>query len=68
MQATDHHRVIELMRSDKKNKEGGFRFTLLTDIGRAITDVPVTAAQAADALDHYRLLTHDARPADDHAA
>lgn len=68
LQATDHHRVIELMRSDKKNREGGFRFTLLTDIGAAITDVPVTAAQAADALDHYRLLVTDARPADDHAA
>ena len=68
LHATDHHRVIELMRSDKKNREGGFRFTLLTDIGRAQVDVPVTAAQAADALDPYRLLAHDARPADHHEA
>jgi len=68
LQATDHHRVIELMRSDKKNREGGFRFTLLNDIGRAQVDVPVNAAQAADALDHYRLLAHDARPADHHGA
>lgn len=60
LQATDHHRVIELMRSDKKNRDGGFRFTLLTDIGTAVTDVPVTAAQAAAALDHYRLLVRDA--------
>ena len=66
LQVTDHYRVIELMRSDKKNREGGFRFTLLTDIGRAQVDVPVNAAQAADALDHYRLLAHDARPADHH--
>lgn len=62
LQASDHHRVIELMRSDKKNRDGGFRFTLLTDIGQAVVDVPVNAAQAADALDHYRLLARDARP------
>lgn len=62
MNPTDHHRVIELMRSDKKNRGGMFRFTLLADIGRAIIDVPVTAAQAADALDHYRLLALDAPP------
>lgn len=68
LQATDHHRVIELMRNDKKNREGGFRFTLLTDIGKAITDVPVNAAQAADALDHYRLLAPDAGPAHHHPA
>ena len=56
MAATDHHRVVELMRHDKKNADGEFRFTLLTDIGSARVDVPVTGAQAADALDHYRLL------------
>ncbi len=59
---TDHHRVIELMRNDKKNREGGFRFTLLSDIGQALIDIPVTAAQAADALDHYRLLAIDVPP------
>jgi 3-dehydroquinate synthase len=60
--AADHHRVLELMRHDKKNREGTFRFTLLADIGRAIIDVPVNAAQAADALDHYRLLARDVKP------
>ena len=68
LQDTDHHRVVELMRSDKKNREGVFRFTLLTDIGAAVTDVPVTAAQASSALDHYRLLALDARPRDRHEA
>lgn len=53
------HRVIELMRNDKKNTGGQFRFTLLTGIGSAIVDVPVTAAQAQEALEHYRLLVRD---------
>jgi 3-dehydroquinate synthase len=50
----DHHRLIELMRNDKKNREGGFRFTLLDAPGRAAIDVPVTAAEVKDAVDHYR--------------
>lgn len=58
MQDTDHFRVLELMRSDKKNRAGAYRFTLLTDIGACITDVPVTGPQAADALEHYRLLAN----------
>lgn len=56
----DHHRIVELMRNDKKNVGDGFRFTLLTGIGEAIHDVPVNAAQVSDALDHYRLLVRDA--------
>jgi 3-dehydroquinate synthetase len=50
------------MRNDKKNATGGFRFTLLQGIGRSVVDVPVTAAQVGEALDHYRLLVrhHDA--------
>lgn len=59
-QQTDSHRIIELMRNDKKNQAGEFRFTLLTGIGSARTDVPVTASQVAEALEHYRLLVHDA--------
>lgn len=58
--AADHHRILELMRNDKKNVGDEFRFTLLTDIGSARVDVPVNAAQVADALDHYRLLAPDA--------
>lgn len=59
--SADHHRIVELMRNDKKNVADGFRFTLLTGIGEAIHDVPVTAAQVGDALDHYRLLVRDAQ-------
>ncbi len=57
---TDEHRIIELMRNDKKNAGGDFRFTLLTGIGEARVDVPVNAAQVAEALEHYRLLIRDA--------
>lgn len=52
----DDHRLIELMRNDKKNAGGQFRFTLLTAIGKAKVDVNVTAAQVQEALEHYRLL------------
>ncbi|MFZ1617026.1 MAG: 3-dehydroquinate synthase [Flavobacteriales bacterium] len=60
LQEADHHRIIDLMRNDKKNHGEGFRFTLLTGIGSARVDVPINAAQVAEALDHYRLLTPDA--------
>lgn len=56
LQRTDDHRIIELMRNDKKNAEGEFRFTLLTGIGKADVDVPVTAEQVREALDAYREL------------
>lgn len=52
--ATDHHRLVALMRNDKKNREGRFRFTLLAGIGQALIDVPVSAAQVKEAIDHYR--------------
>lgn len=61
-QQSDHHRIIELMRHDKKNVGDSFRFTLLTGIGSARVDVPINAAQVAEALEHYRLLTPDAAP------
>ena len=55
------HRVVELMRKDKKSKGGEFRFTLIDRIGSAVTDVPVTAKMAREALEHYRLLVRDRR-------
>jgi 3-dehydroquinate synthase len=67
-QEADHHRIIELMRNDKKNREDGFRFTLLTGIGSARTDVPINAAQVADALDHYRRAIAHAAQHKDHRA
>ena len=54
--SAENHRMIELMRNDKKNQNGRFRFTLLTGIGSAKIDVDVTAAQVQEALEHYRLL------------
>lgn len=56
LESSDNHRILELMRNDKKNADGGFRFTLLNAIGSARYDVPVTAAQVQEALEHYRLL------------
>ncbi len=60
LQEADTHRILELMRHDKKNKGDEFRFTLLTGIGSARVDVPIHAGQVAEALEHYRLLTPDA--------
>lgn len=59
IEAGDHHRVISLMRNDKKSRhsteaEGKMRFTLVKAIGEAVIDVPVTADQVKQALDHYR--------------
>lgn len=59
LQGAEHHRIIELMRNDKKNSGGEFRFTLLTGIGSAQADVRITAAQVHEALEHYRLLVKD---------
>ncbi|HMN05853.1 MAG TPA: 3-dehydroquinate synthase [Flavobacteriales bacterium] len=59
-QEVDEHRIIELMRNDKKNAGDEFRFTLLTGIGSARTDVPISAAQVTESLEHYRLLVHHA--------
>lgn len=53
-----HHRLIELMRNDKKNRNGQIRFTLLNGIGSAEVDVPVQADLIVSALDHYRHLEH----------
>ena len=61
LRSTDHHRILELMRNDKKNNGPGFRFTLLTGIGCAVTDVPVDATQVIEALDHYHAMAHDPR-------
>jgi len=57
--SAENHRMIELMRNDKKNAGGQFRFTLLTGIGSAKVDVPVTAARIQEALEHYRLLIRE---------
>jgi len=60
--AADAHRLIELMRHDKKNAEGSFRFTLLHRIGEAVVDQRITPAQVKEALEHYHdLVRHRAQ-------
>ncbi|MBL0125968.1 MAG: 3-dehydroquinate synthase [Flavobacteriales bacterium] len=59
IQGGEDHRIIELMRNDKKNNAGQFRFALLTGIGSVKVDVPITAAQVQEALEHYRLLVRE---------
>lgn len=56
LESTSAHRLLQLMRNDKKNAGEEFRFTLLEGIGQARIDVPITAAQVTAALEHYRLL------------
>ena len=53
---TDAHRIIQLMRNDKKNVGTEFRFTLLRSIGNGVVDVPVTAEQVMQAVEYYRVL------------
>lgn len=62
LQGAEAHRIIELMRNDKKNSAGRFRFTLLTGIGSARVDVPVAATQVREALEHYRSIVHNVMP------
>lgn len=56
LHSADDHRILELMRNDKKNAEGELRFTLLNGIGSATVDVPITAELVREALDAYRAL------------
>lgn len=50
---TDYHRLIELMRNDKKNNDSAIGFTLLESIGHAVYDCTCTADQIKDALRYY---------------
>jgi 3-dehydroquinate synthase len=52
---TDAHRIVQLMRNDKKNAGAELRLTLLTAIGTGRVDVPVNAAQVLEALENYRM-------------
>jgi 3-dehydroquinate synthase len=53
------HRILALMRNDKKNAEGEYRCTLLTGMGSAQVDVAISASQVQEALEHYRDLVRD---------
>lgn len=52
----DETRVLELMRHDKKNKDGQFRFVLLKDIAKPVADVKCNAALVKEAFRFYREL------------
>lgn len=49
-----HHRIIELMRHDKKNRGGRFQLALLQGIGDAVVDQPVGADMVIDSLNFYQ--------------
>lgn len=53
-----HHRIIEIMRHDKKNVGDRMNFTLLTEIGNAVVDQEVSADQIINALNDYQQRAH----------
>lgn len=55
---TDDHRLLELMRHDKKNVKGDIRMVLLKSIGTCYTGKTVETAQIIAALAYYRSLAN----------
>lgn len=53
----DDHRLIELMRHDKKNEKGDIRMVLLKSIGDCHTGKSVAPDRIIAALDYYRSLS-----------
>jgi len=53
----DDHRLIELMRHDKKNEKGDIRMVLLKSIGVCQTGKSVAPDRIISALDYYRSLS-----------
>lgn len=49
----DHHRLIELMRNDKKNNNDSINFTLLSAVGAGVTDCSCTADAIRESLRYY---------------
>lgn len=52
--AVSHHRIIEIMRNDKKNFNDRMNFTLISEIGNAVYDQEVSADRVIDALNYYQ--------------
>jgi len=50
----DDHRLIELMRHDKKNSKGKINFTLLSAIGKVQLDKDCSIDEIKKALNYYR--------------
>ncbi len=56
------HRLIELMRNDKKNQGNTINFTLLKGIGHAVVDQTCNATEIIDALNYYREAINELTP------
>ena len=54
------HRLIELMRHDKKNENGVIYFTLLDAIGKPVINKKAVAADIIEALNYYRTVSRHA--------
>jgi 3-dehydroquinate synthase len=54
MESMADHRLLELMRHDKKNEKGALNFTLLNRIGEYSINKHATVAQISEALNYYR--------------
>jgi 3-dehydroquinate synthase len=54
------HRLIELMRHDKKNENGVIYFTLLDAIGKPVINKKAVAADIIEALNYYRTISRHA--------
>ena len=50
-----HHRIIEIMRNDKKNVGDKMNFTLIEELGEAQFDHEVSADRVIDALNYYQV-------------
>jgi 3-dehydroquinate synthase len=53
MEENDFHRLIELMRHDKKNEKGEINFSLLSEIGKCEINKKAKADQIIGALKYY---------------
>ncbi len=53
LEKMDHHRLIELMKHDKKNDKGDIHFALLASIGKCEINKTAKADQIIDALNYY---------------
>lgn len=54
LEAYTYHRIIELIRHDKKNRNEKINFSLLTEIGDAVYDVEVRADLIVESLNYYQ--------------
>jgi 3-dehydroquinate synthase len=49
-----HHRLIETIRNDKKNRDNKMNFSLISAIGEGVYDQQVSADLVIDALNYYQ--------------